>query len=205
MKKPGLLVVGLIMGLGWGISARAAQAPEAEVGKPAPAFEATDTQGVAHKLADFRGKVVVIEWFNPQCPFVRKHYGSGAMQKLQEDDTARGVVWLSVDSAAPGKQGHVTPEQANAWAAEQKTHSTAIFLDPDGALGHRYGALTTPHVFVVDQDGVLRYQGAIDDTPSTDLEDVASDNYVAQAVDALLAGELVEISSTQPYGCSVKY
>ena len=196
----GLMALGLL-----GQVATAAQAPEAEVGKPAPAFEATDTQGVAHKLADFRGKVVVIEWFNPQCPFVRKHYGSGAMQKLQEDDTARGVVWLSVDSAAPGKQGHVTPEQANAWAAEQKTHSTAIFLDPDGALGHRYGALTTPHVFVVDQDGVLRYQGAIDDTPSTDPEEVPSDIYVAQAVDALLAGEPVETSSTPPYGCSVKY
>lgn len=197
----GLMTLGLV-----GQAALAEEAPEARIGEPAPIFEAMDTQGTLRKLEEFRGKLVVIEWFNPQCPFVKKHYDSGNMQRLQEQYTGRDVVWLSVNSSAPGKQGHVTPEQANAWAAEQKTHATAMLLDPAGAIGRRYGAMTTPHVFVLDPNGVLRYQGAIDDTASTDQADIPqSKNYVAQALDALLAEQPVEVSSTQPYGCSVKY
>ena len=183
-----------------------ASADGATVGQPAPDFSVTDTNGRTQALSALRGHFVVLEWFNPECPFVRKHYGSGNMQALQKEETAKSVVWLSVDSAAPGKQGHVTPEQANAFMHAQDGAPTAIVLDPAGTLGHRYGARTTPHLFVIDPKGALLYNGAIDDTPSTDPSDVATaTNYVRQALTEATAGKPVSVPTSQPYGCSVKY
>ena len=148
--------------------APAAAAAQAAAGEPAPEFTRADTTGQSRSLKDLRGKYVVLEWFNPECPFVRKHYGSGNMQQTQKDATARGVVWLSVDSSAPGKQGSVTPEQANAFVQAQQAAPTAVLLDADGTLGKEYGAKTTPHLFVINPEGVVIYNGAIDDQPSTD-------------------------------------
>ena len=176
------------------------------VGQPAPAFSATDTSGRKHALADYKGKLVVLEWVNHECPFVGKHYGSGNMQKLQKTYTGKGVVWLSVNSSAAGKQGHVTPEQANALTKQKGAAASAVFLDPEGTIGRAYAAKTTPHMFVIDATGTLVYQGGIDDTPSSAQADIATaKNYVQAALDALLAGRKVETPSSQPYGCGVKY
>ena len=195
------LVIGLVLA-GAGLAA----ADEAVVGQPAPDFSVADTNGHAQALSALRGKFVVLEWFNPECPFVKKHYGSGNMQAIQKDATATGVVWLSVDSSAPGKQGSVTPEQANAFMRAQGGSPSAILLDPDGTLGRRYGARTTPHLFVIDPAGALIYNGAIDDTPSTDPADVSTaTNYVRQALAEAMAGKPVSVPTSQPYGCSVKY
>lgn len=178
----------------------------AKVGSAAPAFTLTDAGGTTHSLADFRGKFVVLEWLNHDCPFVKKHYGSDNMQSLQRRFTEEGVVWLSVISSAPGKQGHVTPARAVELTAEKKAAPTAVLLDGDGAVGKSYGAKTTPHLFVIDPEGVVRYAGAIDSIASTEAADVPkATNYVAAALDALLAGKKVETDTTQPYGCSVKY
>ena len=194
-------VIGLVLA-GAGLAA----ADGAVVGQPAPDFSVTDTNGHTQALSALRGKFVVLEWFNPECPFVKKHYGSDNMQALQKDATGQGVIWLSVDSAAPGKQGHVTPEQANAFMQAQGGSPTAIVLDPGGTLGHRYGARTTPHLFLVDPKGLLIYNGAIDDTPSTDPADVATaTNYVRQALSEAMSGKPVSVPASQPYGCSVKY
>lgn len=179
---------------------------QAKVGEPAPAFSLVDTSGTTRSLADLRGKIVVLEWFNHDCPFVKKHYGSGNMQKLQKQYTAEGVVWLSINSSAPGKQGNVTPDEANAQVKAKGAAPTAVLLDPDGTVGRLYGAKTTPHMFVIDQQGVVRYAGAIDSVASTDEDDVPkATNYVASTIDALRAGKPVEVASTQAYGCSVKY
>ncbi len=176
------------------------------IGQPAPEFTGTDTQGKTHKLSDFKGKVVVLEWTNHECPFVKKFYSVGKMQELQKTYTDKGVVWLNIVSSAEGKQGHVTPEQANAIMTEKKFASTAKLLDPTGEIGKLYGAKTTPHMFVINKDGTLAYMGAIDDKKSTDSEDIAgAKNYVAAALDAVLAGSPVVVASTTPYGCSVKY
>lgn len=177
-----------------------------EIGQEAPAFTLPAADGETHSLADFRGQVVVLEWVNHDCPFVKKHYGSGNMQALQEKYTGEGVVWLSVNSSAPGKQGHVTPEQALELTAEKNAAPTAVLLDPEGDVGQSYGARTTPHMYVIDEDGVLVYMGAIDDRPTTDLDDVeGATNYVTAALDAVLAGGTPETQVTKPYGCSVKY
>jgi peroxiredoxin len=185
-------------------------APEAraaaEIGAAAPAFSLAGADGENHSLAAEAGKVVVLEWLNHGCPFVRKHYSSGNMQALQRDYTGKGVVWFSIVSSAPGKQGHCDAEEASAQASEQKSAATAVLLDPDGTVGHAYGARTTPHLFVVAADGTVAYKGAIDDTPSADPDDVPkAHNYVRAALDALLAGATPEPASTTPYGCSVKY
>jgi len=181
-------------------------ASEAKIGSPAPAFTLTDTHGKSHALADFKGKVVVLEWLNHDCPFVKKHYDSGNMPAVQSKYTAEGVVWLSVNSSAPGKQGNFPPEKANELTRQKKGAATAVLLDPDGKVGKAYGAKTTPHMYVIDAQGVLRYAGAIDSVASTDPADIPkADNYVAAALDAVLAGKPVANASTQPYGCSVKY
>jgi peroxiredoxin len=178
----------------------------AVVGKPAPSFTVTDTKGINHSLGDFKGKFVVLEWFNHECPFVRKHYSKGNMQGLQKEYTAKGVVWLSINSSAQGKQGYLTPEEANAVMAEKGAASTATILDSRGVLGRLYGARTTPHMFVVDPKGMLIYAGAIDDTDSTKPDDIPrSTNYVKQALDEAMAGKQVTNGDTEPYGCSVKY
>lgn len=178
----------------------------AEVGKPAPDFALTDTKGVTHKLADLKGKVVVLEWLNLGCPYVKAQYASHAMQNTQKATTGRGVVWLSVCSSAAGQQGHMTPADWNAKIAEHGIASTAVAIDESGTVGKAYGAKTTPHVFVIAADGTLAYNGAIDSANSTNAAEIAkSQNYVVAAVDALLAGKPVATSSTRPYGCGVKY
>lgn len=177
-----------------------------QIGKSAPAFTLRDTNGRNRSLSDFRGKFVVIEWLNHGCPFVKKHYNSGNMQKLQKDAKAKGVVWLSVVSSAPGAQGNATAAQHNAQAKEHGAVTTAILLDESGKVGRAYGAKTTPQMFVIDPKGVVRYDGAIDDKPSTDPETVkGAKNYVKAALDQARAGKKVAVPLTQPYGCSVKY
>jgi peroxiredoxin len=183
-----------------------ARAEVARVGAQAPDFTATDTQGHERRLSEFQGKMVVLEWHNQGCPFVKKHYGSGNMQRLQKELTGQGVVWLTVISSAPGKQGFVTPAEENAYLKLQEASPTAVLLDPDGRVGRLYGAKTTPHMFLVDQKGVLIYGGAIDDKPSTDPADVSgAKNYVLAAFQETKAGKPVSVATTAPYGCSVKY
>ena len=176
------------------------------VGKPAPSFDLTDVNGEHVKLASFKGKFVVLEWTNFQCPFVGKHYGSGNMQSLQKQYTEKGVVWISICSSAPGKQGNMTGEEANELIEAKGAAPSRFLLDPKGILGHKYGAKTTPHMFVIDPKGVLVYNGAIDDKPSTKQDDVVgAKNYLSAALESAMAGKKVEVAATQPYGCSVKY
>ena len=178
----------------------------ASVNKPAPNFIAADTNGKTHRLADFKGKVVVLEWTNHDCPFVRKHYGSGNMQKLQKELTGKGVVWISIISSAPGMQGYVSSSQANELTKSRNASPTAVILDPEGKIGKQYGARTTPHIFVVGKDGNIKYMGAIDSIASPDPADIPkADNYVRNAVNSVISGKPVADSVTQPYGCSVKY
>ena len=182
------------------------RAEEVAVGKPAPDFSLMDSSGTKHSLSDHKGKVVVLEWFNPECPFVKKHYAPGSMQKSQSAVVAGGAVWLSINSSAAGKQGHLSPEAATEAIANLGMQSTAVLLDPEGTVGKKYGARTTPHMFVVGADGNLAYQGAIDDKPSTNESDVAgAKNFVLAAVTALKANAPVSPSATEPYGCGVKY
>ncbi|NJN46097.1 MAG: thioredoxin family protein [Candidatus Competibacteraceae bacterium] len=176
------------------------------VGKPAPEFVGVDSNGVSHKLSDFRGSTVVLEWTNHECPFTQKHYRTGNMQTLQKESTAQDIVWLSVVSSAPGKQGHVTPEQANELTESRQAAPTAVLLDADGTIGRLYGARTTPHMYVIDPEGTLVYMGGIDDKPTADSADIeGAKNYVRVALNALSGGQPVESSVTRPYGCSVKY
>jgi peroxiredoxin len=178
----------------------------ATVGQPAPAFSALDSAGKSRSLEEFKGKTVVLEWVNFDCPFVKKHYGSGNMQKLQKAYTGKGVVWLSINSSAAGKEGHLTAATAEQAVRERGGAASALLLDATGQVGRLYGAKTTPHMFVIDARGTLAYAGAIDDTPSTDPADVAkAKNYLSAALDAVLAGKPVATASSQPYGCSVKY
>ena len=175
-------------------------------GEPAPDFTLGDTRGVEHKLSDSQGKIVILEWINHDCPFVRKHYDTDNMQSMQRKYTEKGVVWFSVCSSAPGKQGHFSAGKWNELTEAKKAAPTAVLLDPDGTVGRMYQAKTTPQMYVIDAEGVLVYQGAIDDKRSTRKEDVpTARNYAAEALDALLGGTPIETSSTQPYGCTVKY
>ncbi|MDW8200395.1 MAG: thioredoxin family protein [Cyanobacteriota bacterium SKYGB_h_bin112] len=190
------------------VAATDASATKADVsvGKPAPNFTAVDSNGKSHQLSDFKGKVVVLEWTNHECPFVRKHYESENMQKIQKQATEKGVVWLSVVSSAPGNQGYVDGAKANSLTKERNASPTAVLLDPDGKLGRLYGARTTPHMFVIAADGTLAYMGAIDSIASSNKADVAkAENYVTKAIEQVLKGEPVTNAVTQPYGCSVKY
>lgn len=172
----------------------------------APDFTLPDTAGQMHKLSDNQGKYVVLEWYNPDCPFVKKHYDSGNMQALQKEYTGKGVTWLSICSSAPGKQGNYPPEQHAEIAKAKGSAATAVLLDPDGKVGRQYGAKTTPHMFVISPEGKVIYQGAIDDKPSTDQADVkTARNFVRAALDAALAGKYVDPIAIPPYGCSVKY
>ena len=199
-KKTPLIVAGILAGLA------AVAAAQAVVGQPAPAFTATDSNGKPESLADFKGKWVVLEWTNNDCPFVKKHYGSGNMQKLQKAYTGKGVTWLSVISSAPGQEGFADGAKANSLTQERAASPTAVLLDPQGKLGRLYGAKTTPHIYVIDPQGRLVYNGAIDDKPSTDTADIAgAKNYLAGALDQAMAGKPVTVASSQPYGCAVKY
>jgi peroxiredoxin len=176
------------------------------VGKTAPQFTVTDSNGKSHSLSDYKGKTVVLEWTNDGCPYVKKHYGSGNMQKLQKEVVAAGGIWLSIISSAPGKQGYVKGAEANTLTTARGANPTAVLLDPVGAIGRAYEAQTTPHMFVIDPTGTLRYMGAIDDQPTTDLSTVpVARNYVREAFKAVASGTKVAETATDPYGCSVKY
>ncbi len=187
------------------ISAPAALLAQAKVGSPAPDFTAKDSNGRTQSLAQYRGKYVVLEWTNKDCPFAKAQY-EGNMEKLQHEWTAKGVVWLTVESSAPGKQGYMTGPEANAYYKTKNMASTAVIMDPDGKLGHAYAARTTPHMFIIAPDGKLIYDGAIDDHPGTDASDIPhSKNYVSAALTEAMAGQAVQSAVTRPYGCSVKY
>jgi peroxiredoxin len=176
------------------------------VGTAAPDFSLTDAKGKTHSLSQYKGKYVVLEWFNPQCPFVKKHYGSGNMQKLQEEYTTKGVVWLTIDSSAPGTEGSLTAEQAQQKIAEWKAHQTALLLDPEGKAGRAYGAKNTPDMIVINPEGKIIYEGAIDSKATPNPADIpSSTNYVKVALDESMAGRQVTTTTTKPYGCSVKY
>ena len=176
------------------------------VGSAAPDFSLTDAKGKTHSLSQYKGKYVVLEWFNPECPFVKKHYGSGNMQKLQDEYTGKGVVWFSIDSSAPGSEGNLSPEQAEKVTTTWKTKHTALLLDPEGKAGRVYGAKNTPHMFVINPEGKVIYEGAIDSKASPNPADIpSSTNYVKVALDESLAGKPVTTANTKPYGCSVKY
>jgi AhpC/TSA family len=178
----------------------------ARVGEPAPDFTATDTNGKVHKLSEYRGKFVVLEWTNRGCPYTQKHYNSGNMQRLQRGWTGTGIIWLTVISSAPGEQGYVTAPEENAYLQEVKAAPTAVLLDPSGAVGHLYDAKTTPHMFIVNSQGTLIYNGAIDDRPTTDLSDInGAKNYVSASLQEATSGKPVSNPTTRPYGCSVKY
>ena len=176
------------------------------VGSAAPDFSLTDAKGQTHSLSQYKGKYVVLEWFNPECPFVKKHYGSGNMQKLQEEYTSKGVVWLTIDSNAPGSEGNMTPEQAEKVTAAWKTHQTALLLDPEGKAGRAYGAKNTPNMVVISPEGKIAYEGAIDSKATPNPADIpSSTNYVKVALDESLAGKPVTTANTRPYGCGIKY
>lgn len=177
-----------------------------EVGKPAPDFTGIDSNGKQYSLSQFKGKTVVLEWTNHDCPYVKKHYNSGNMQKLQKDATANDIVWLSIISSRPGKQGHVSGKQANQLTQSRNASPTAVILDESSEIGLLYGAKTTPHMYIIDKTGQLVYMGGIDDNPSSNQGDIpTSKNYVTAALDAMAAGKSIENSITRPYGCSVKY
>jgi peroxiredoxin len=177
-----------------------------EVGRPAPDFSVADSRGQTHRLADYRGKTVVLEWTNHDCPYVHKHYVSGNMQALQREATGQGAVWLTLISSAPGKQGHVTGAQADQLTRDRQAMPSAVLLDSAGSVGRLYAAKTTPHMYIIDAKGTLRYMGGIDDRATTDTADIpGANNYVRAALTNLKAGRPVAAAVTRPYGCSVKY
>ncbi|QGX39846.1 redoxin domain-containing protein [Permianibacter aggregans] len=176
------------------------------VGQPAPAFTLTDSNGKSHNLADFKGKTVVLEWTNHDCPFVKKHYGANNMQTQQAEATSKEVVWLTINSSAPGKQGHVDGAAANEVRSKVGAKQTAYLLDPKGDTGRAYGAKTTPHMYIIDANGVLRYNGAIDSISSADQADIPkATQYVSQGLAELSAGKNLSVTTSKPYGCAVKY
>jgi peroxiredoxin len=178
----------------------------AKVGEAAPDFTGTASNGKTFHLADYRGKYVVLEWHNNGCPYVRKQYNSGNMQHLQKQWTGQGVVWFTILSSAPGKQGYVTASEENDYMAKEQAAPTAALLDPTGDIGHLYDAKTSPHMFVINPQGVVIYDGAIDDKPTIELSDVpGATNYVSLALEQAMAGKAVVTAATRPYGCSVKY
>lgn len=188
------------------LSTPVANAAEIRPGKPAPDFTVLDSKGKTVRLSDFKGKTVVLEWTNQDCPYVRKHYETGNMQALQKEAAAGGVVWLTVSSSAPGLQGHVNGLEADALTQQRKAAPAAFLLDPAGTVGRLFEARTTPHLYVVDGAGLLAYVGAIDDRPSANQGDVkGARNYVREALAALAVGKPVPVASTRAYGCSVKY
>lgn len=181
-------------------------ATAAEIGQSAPAFQAKDLSGSAVSLSELKDKVVVLEWTNFDCPFVQKHYSAGNLQKLQADYTAKGVVWITVNSAAKGKGGYMETPEMTALAKEKSNKATHFVMDTDGAIGKAYGAKTTPHMFIINKEGTLVYNGAIDSKPTTEAADVkTADPLFANALDAVLAGKEVENGKNAPYGCGVKY
>jgi hypothetical protein len=198
----GLALAGAV---GFGIFGQPAEASVA-TGGPAPAFSLQDASGQTRTLAEFSGRTVVLEWTNFGCPFVRKHYDSGSMQALQGEATGAGVVWLQVISSAPGEQGHLDGAGALARAQTDNAYPSATLLDPSGQMGHAYGARNTPHLFIINGEGRIAYQGAIDDHRSARPETLeGANNYVRAALGDMAAGRPVQVAETTPYGCPVKY
>lgn len=178
----------------------------AAVGKAAPAFTLSGIDGEEYSLSDFAGKVVVLEWTNYGCPFVKKHYKSGNMQALQESAKDMEVVWLSICSSAPGKQGHMSAAEWKEAAKDHGVESHAVLIDEDGSVGRMYGAKVTPHMYVIDAAGTLVYDGAIDSIASASVSDIErAEQYVSNAIEATLAGKPVSVSKSKPYGCGIKY
>ncbi|CAD5370165.1 PPO candidate 1 [Rubrivivax sp. A210] len=185
-----------------GSGARAAAA----VGQPAPAFSAVDTTGKTVQLSDFKGRHVVLEWVNPECPFVDKHYGAANMQATQKDATSQGVVWLAINSTTPEHGDYKKPAEMAQWMKAQKAAASATLMDSDGRIGRAYGARTTPHMYIVDPQGKLVYAGGIDNRPTADPADIpGATNHVKLALAEALAGKTISQAATRPYGCSVKY
>jgi len=179
---------------------------DVKVGESAPEFQATDSNGHVQKLSANRGKFVVLEWHNNGCPYTRKHYESGNMQRLQREWTGKGVAWFTIISSAPGQQGYVTAQQENDYLKQMKASPSAALLDPQGDVARLYSAKTTPHMFVINPEGVLVYDGAIDNKATTDQADISTaKNYVSQALEEAMANKPVSIPTSRPYGCSVKY
>jgi hypothetical protein len=202
MKIKYLLTLAATIAVAFSASAFAA----VTIGQPAPDFSLTDINGKAHRLSDYKGKTVVLEWVNPECPFVKKHYESGNIPKLQQAATADGVVWLSVNTGKPGAQGVYDAPRHAKWSSSVKSQPSAYLRDPAGEVGRLYGAKTTPHLYVITADGTLVYNGGIDSIRSADVDDLAkAENYVAAALAAVKAGTPVAKPTSQPYGCAVKY
>ena len=187
------------------LAAGTAQAASAAVGQAAPDFTATDSAGKSHKLSDFKGKHVVLEWTNPGCPFVVKHY-SGNMQALQKEFTAKGVVWLAITSTEKGSYEYFPPAKMVSWVNDKQAKPTAMLMDEPGTIGQLYGAKTTPHMYIINPQGVLVYAGAIDSVPSARADDIkTATNYIRQGLNEALSGKAISVASTRAYGCSVKY
>ncbi|MGY6629387.1 MAG: thioredoxin family protein [Wenzhouxiangella sp.] len=203
MKKH--LLTLLSAGLALGLSIPALAAPQ--IGQPAPDFSVVDTAGTTHSLADFRGQTVVLEWTNHDCPFVVKHYGAGNMQDQQRmAREEHEAVWLTVISSRPGSQGHVTPEQADELTASRDAFPTAVLLDEDGTMGRAFDARVTPHMYIIDADGILVYMGGIDSNPSANPDDIpGATQFVVAALEDMAAGREIAQATTRPYGCTVKY
>ena len=196
-------LIGAVDGLARALPAEAAPA---KIGEAAPVFTSTATTGAPVSLADYKGKLVILEWTNHDCPYVRKHYDTGNMQALQREATGAGVIWLTIISSAPGEQGYVKPAQADELTASRKAAPTAVLLDPKGEVGKMYGATNTPHMYLVDKAGLLVYAGAIDDKPTSRRGDVqGANNYVRAALQSVAAGQPVKTPVTRAYGCTVKY
>ena len=175
-------------------------------GQKAPEFKAVDVSGRAVALSDFMGKYVVLEWFNPGCPFVRKHYNSGNMPATQKDALAKGAVWLAINSTERESSDWMSPSQLVRWQGEKASAPSATLLDEDGSIGRAYGARTTPHLYIVNPQGQLVYAGGIDSIPSARADDIArATNYVKQGLGEAAAGKAISVAASQPYGCSIKY
>jgi AhpC/TSA family protein len=188
------------------LSVAHAASADLTIGQPAPDFTAVDSKGVSHTLSEYRGKPVVLEWTNADCPFTRKHYSSGNMQSVQALARRDGVVWLSVISSAPGKQGYVDGAGADALTQKRGAAPAAVLLDPTGAVAHLYHAKTTPHMYVIDRDGTLKYMGGMDSLATTDVSDIAAaEPYLKEAMLAVVDNKPVPHPVTKPYGCSIKY
>ena len=176
------------------------------VGQPAPDFTLKDLSGKTVKLSDYRGRHVVLEWTNPGCPYVQKHYDSGNMPAVQKEATGKGVVWLAINSTEQGSGDYLEPAKLSAWQKERKSQPTALLMDEQGTAGMAYGARTTPHMYIVNPQGQLVYAGGIDSIPSSNAEDIKKAvNYVRQGLNESLAGKTISAATTRPYGCSIKY
>jgi len=203
-SRRAVVAAAVALGATFLMGGNAAAAPA--VGQQAPDFVAVDTTGAKHKLSDFAGKFVVLEWTNPGCPFVRKHYGSGNMPATQKAATDKGVVWLAINSTERAATDYLKPEALDAWMKSQKAAPTAVLMDEDGLIGQVYGARTTPHIFIIDPKGTLVYAGGIDSIASARPDDIkTATNYVNLALGEAFGGKPISTASTRPYGCSVKY